>query len=580
MIHPRSSMCPPPHCRRHRSGAYTVHRIQWNGSVPTTHSLYSRKSKPAAAKRSKTLSTSEKKNKRKRDEESDDSVHSRETAAEEDNEPSSSDASEPPRRKRRGVRKTVVDSASDDNDDEDDDKPSNKRKRAPRSKKTQGVNALTSLAKKFGTDPEHLAVQLISCWKQGQTKQKKRAPVRQQQDSPYKEGIESIVLDFLRRQNDDLPGTEVGLLNFVFHCIGGGPAHIAPGTNVQDDLSEEDWADLIDDVTDEMGGCPQDKVLISCTHTKLSAGLIEYRKIYEEFWCVLTTTMIENNRRWGIDWITSIAQRLVELSQIGVADLRFAITTAIYHMGRALLRSSADVQTKIATATRQLKASKASQSKHKAQDLKEKLRSWKDMDEQASTLVQDTIMTSVFPQRYRDARPSIRVASLAALGEYCRTAPAVYLQSMYLKYVGWMLFDREADVRKAALRALLGPFFAAAGSSPVDVSGMGAVVSKYLPRLVEICTRDVDKEVQEVAMELALRLLENDMFDVPADDSIWDELNLCPLRASGTPTFRRFGLCFVLEQLTAFDDGAFSSERGAAEQIGQLAQWYVCSSVR
>lgn len=516
---------------------------------------------------------------RKEEEESSDEEESADDDESEGGDSSSSDEVAKSKRTTptpKPVDKMEVDSSSEDDEDIESPKsPKRKQKSRERSAKQQSVgkgkrapgstNALSALAKKFDDDEQHcLAVQLISCSKvSGKNKKRTRRG-----SSPFVAGIESITLDFLKSQKGNIHSTEVELLNFVFHCVGGGPSHIQSDINIEDDISEEAWGDIVDEVTDHMEYCPQEKVLISASR-KLPLALSEYEKIYEQFWLVLTKMIMENTAKWGVDWITSITKRLVEVSGIGVADLRHAITSAIYHIGQALLECANEIQKKTETAKRQLKASKSSQGQRKAH-LRDQIKEWEETSEAAVEIVGSTIMTAVFPHRYRDARPSIRVASLAALGKYCVIAPEVYLQSMYLKYVGWMLFDREADVRRAALTSLLGPFQAPS----IDVSGMEAVISKYLRRLVEICTSDIDQSVQEVAMEFLLHLLQRDLFDVAEDDNLWDEINLSPLKGTASGKYRRDGLSFVMEQLTAFDDGPHTSESVAADQIAQLAQWY------
>lgn len=49
---------------------------------------------------------------------------------------------------------------------------------------------------------------------------------------------------------------------------------------------------------------------------------------------------------------------------------------------------------------------------------------------------------SVFVHRYRDRDPHIRVDCLDALGQWIKALPDVYLDSQYLRYLGWMLSDK------------------------------------------------------------------------------------------------------------------------------------------
>lgn len=51
--------------------------------------------------------------------------------------------------------------------------------------------------------------------------------------------------------------------------------------------------------------------------------------------------------------------------------------------------------------------------------------------------------------------PDIRSISIAELGRWIQIYPAIYLDDTYLKYIGWNLHDKEAEVRRKCLDALL-----------------------------------------------------------------------------------------------------------------------------
>eukprot|EP01116_Phalansterium_solitarium_P015843 TRINITY_DN353_c2_g1_i1.p1 TRINITY_DN353_c2_g1~~TRINITY_DN353_c2_g1_i1.p1 ORF type:complete len:1267 (+),score=423.60 TRINITY_DN353_c2_g1_i1:30-3830(+) len=61
---------------------------------------------------------------------------------------------------------------------------------------------------------------------------------------------------------------------------------------------------------------------------------------------------------------------------------------------------------------------------------------------------------AIFVLRYRDTVPDIRQECIRALGEWLRDYTGLFLQDEYLKYVGWSLNDRVAEVRAEAVQAL------------------------------------------------------------------------------------------------------------------------------
>ncbi|XP_057351955.1 cohesin subunit SA-2-like [Manis pentadactyla] len=70
----------------------------------------------------------------------------------------------------------------------------------------------------------------------------------------------------------------------------------------------------------------------------------------------------------------------------------------------------------------------------------------------------DNIICSLFKRtfvpRYRDVSSDIRVICVAELGCWIRLYPDMFLDNNYLKYIGWMLYDKDASVRLKCITAL------------------------------------------------------------------------------------------------------------------------------
>ncbi|KAG7269026.1 hypothetical protein CRUP_010741 [Coryphaenoides rupestris] len=73
--------------------------------------------------------------------------------------------------------------------------------------------------------------------------------------------------------------------------------------------------------------------------------------------------------------------------------------------------------------------------------------------EELKLLVNSTVR-GVFVHRYRDHVPDIRAACLQELGVWMRSDPESFLNDGYLKYLGWMLSDKQAVVRLQCVCAL------------------------------------------------------------------------------------------------------------------------------
>ncbi|KAJ2823540.1 cohesin complex subunit [Coemansia erecta] len=144
--------------------------------------------------------------------------------------------------------------------------------------------------------------------------------------------------------------------------------------------------------------------------------------------------------------------------------------------------------------------------------------------------------STVFIFRHRDVHAMIRAECLAPLAAWCRACPGAYLDTEYLRYLGWALNDRDARVREAAVAAIAGPLLlgrAPAGTPGSVGSGVGAVsaadagdesfaagvrpfVVRFLPRLVQVAAGDVDHRVQVAALKLVAQLARMQYVDAAA----------------------------------------------------------------
>uniref|UniRef100_A0A8D0EYV1 SCD domain-containing protein n=1 Tax=Strix occidentalis caurina TaxID=311401 RepID=A0A8D0EYV1_STROC len=55
-----------------------------------------------------------------------------------------------------------------------------------------------------------------------------------------------------------------------------------------------------------------------------------------------------------------------------------------------------------------------------------------------------------------DVIPEIRATCIEEFGSWIKTYPDAFLNDNYLKYIGWMLYDKQAEVRLKCLLGLQG----------------------------------------------------------------------------------------------------------------------------
>ncbi|XP_071404189.1 cohesin subunit SA-2-like isoform X2 [Pithys albifrons albifrons] len=115
----------------------------------------------------------------------------------------------------------------------------------------------------------------------------------------------------------------------------------------------------------------------------------------------------------------------------------------------------------------------------------------------------NAIFKGTFLNRYRDVIPEIRATCIEEIGNWIKTYPDAFLNDSYLKYVGWMLYDKQAEVRLKCLLGLQGIY-----SRKELVSRMDLFTSRFKDRIVSM-PLDKDHEVAVQAMKLLMLMSQN-----------------------------------------------------------------------
>ncbi|XP_077783681.1 cohesin subunit SA-2-like isoform X4 [Podarcis muralis] len=110
----------------------------------------------------------------------------------------------------------------------------------------------------------------------------------------------------------------------------------------------------------------------------------------------------------------------------------------------------------------------------------------------------NAIFKGTFLQRYRDIIPEIRAICIEEIACWMTTYPDRFLTDSYLKYIGWMLYDKQPDVRLKCLQGLQGIFGQKALGCKMDL-----FTCRFKDRLVSM-TLDRDHEVAVQAMKLLM----------------------------------------------------------------------------
>ncbi|XP_077199485.1 cohesin subunit SA-2-like isoform X2 [Paroedura picta] len=115
----------------------------------------------------------------------------------------------------------------------------------------------------------------------------------------------------------------------------------------------------------------------------------------------------------------------------------------------------------------------------------------------------NAIFKGIFLQRYRDVIPEIRAICIEEMGSWMKIYPNAFLNDSYLKYIGWMLYDKQPEVRLKCLQGLQGIY-----DQKELVSKMDLFTSRFKDRIMSM-TLDKDHEVAVQAMKLLMLMSQN-----------------------------------------------------------------------
>ncbi|GKD50251.1 sister-chromatid cohesion protein 3 [Tanacetum coccineum] len=115
------------------------------------------------------------------------------------------------------------------------------------------------------------------------------------------------------------------------------------------------------------------------------------------------------------------------------------------------------------------------------------------------------IFTRLFVRRYRDLDPDIRMSCIQSLGAWIVSYPSLFLQDLYLKYLGWTLNDKSVGVEK-----------------------LYSCLQAALCRMLDLAD-DNDISVAECAISLVEQLLRHQLL---FDDDLGSSTKLRALRTS------------------------------------------------
>ncbi|CAM6081880.1 unnamed protein product [Calypogeia fissa] len=117
------------------------------------------------------------------------------------------------------------------------------------------------------------------------------------------------------------------------------------------------------------------------------------------------------------------------------------------------------------------------------------------------------LFTGLFMHRYRDVDSEIRMGCISSIGSWILTYPSLFLQDLYLKYIGWTLNDKNPSVRRSSVLALQDLY-----GVDDNIPSLGLFTERFSNRMIELAD-DIDVNVAVSAIGLLKQLLRHRLLE-------------------------------------------------------------------
>ncbi|XP_040271102.1 cohesin subunit SA-3 [Bufo bufo] len=257
--------------------------------------------------------------------------------------------------------------------------------------------------------------------------------------------MQTLVDDWLDSYKTDRESALLGLINFIIQACG------CKGTVTRDMMETMQNAEIIRRMTEDFDEDSADY--------PLSLGTKPWKKFrvnFGEFLGTLVSCCQYSIIYDGILMDTLISL-LTGLSDSQVRAFRHTSTFAAMKLMTALVKVARDLKHHFDTSQRQFNVERAkSPEKRSAERLETLVGKMTEMHSSLEDVgnMMNTLFKGVFVHRYRDTHPDVRALCIGELGTWITTYPQSFLNDSYLKYLGWMLHDKQGLVRLQCLRSL------------------------------------------------------------------------------------------------------------------------------
>ncbi|XP_046568890.1 LOW QUALITY PROTEIN: cohesin subunit SA-2-like [Haliotis rubra] len=307
-----------------------------------------------------------------------------------------------------------------------------------------------------------------------------------------KASLQAVVDDWIESYKADRDAALLDLIQFFIQCSG------CKGKITPYMYANMEHAEIIRKMTEEFDEDSGDYPLIMS-----GPQWKKFKQNFNEFVQVLVR-QCQYSIIYDQYMMDNVISLLTGLTDSQVRAFRHTSTLAAMKLMTALVDVALNLSINLDNTQRQYESERAKQQSKRATDRLDLLMTKRQELEENQAEIRNMltyIFKGVFVHRYRDTQPEIRSICMMEIGVWMKKYPFMFLDDSYLKYVGWLLYDKVGDVRSWCLKTL-SPLY-----DSYDLSGkLELFTNRFKDRIVEM-TLDKEYDVAVQAVKLVVSIL-------------------------------------------------------------------------
>uniref|UniRef100_A0A7N9ATQ1 Cohesin subunit SA n=1 Tax=Mastacembelus armatus TaxID=205130 RepID=A0A7N9ATQ1_9TELE len=299
--------------------------------------------------------------------------------------------------------------------------------------------------------------------------------------------MQGVIDDWIEAYLTDRDSSLLDLISFFIQCSG------CKGVVTAEMCQSKDDSDVMSKMVEELD---EDSV----EYPLIQSG--PYGRWFHSEFCEFVSVLVaqcQHSIIFDSYLMNTLISLLTELSNSYVRAFRHTCTLAAVKLLSSLVSVALSLSVGMENSQKLYEVQKTKTTRQKSTPQLEKIqKKITELQEKRAEIesMMDIIFKGVFLKRYRDVLPEIRSICMEELGLWMKLYSSAFLTDSYLKYMGWMMYDKIPDVRLKCVLSLQGLY-----GDPLLLPKLDLFTSRFKDRMISM-TLDKDNEVAVQTMKL------------------------------------------------------------------------------